>query len=180
MLVNGRPRQACTTRLEAVSPKGKPVVLAPLSKFPVIRDLVVDRSRLFDDYSRVHAWIEVDSLRSRDPEPPRAPGEGTRDDAFSRCTSCGACLEACPQYGEHSEFVGAAALNQVHRLNQEPLGRHDRRERLHAVMAPGGVADCGKAQNCVEVCPVGVPLVDSIQHVSRDASKELLLGWLLG
>ena len=38
-------------------------------------------------------------------------------------------------------------------------------ERLEALMGQGGVADCGKAQNCVEVCPKEIPLVDSIAVV---------------
>jgi succinate dehydrogenase / fumarate reductase iron-sulfur subunit len=52
-------------------------------------------------------------------------------------------------------------------------------ERLDAVMGEGGVADCGKAQNCVEVCPKEIPLVDSIASVSRDTTKRMLFAWLL-
>jgi succinate dehydrogenase / fumarate reductase, iron-sulfur subunit len=46
-------------------------------------------------------------------------------------------------------------------------------------MGEGGVADCGKAQNCVEVCPKEIPLVDSIAQVSRATTKHMLFGWLL-
>jgi succinate dehydrogenase / fumarate reductase iron-sulfur subunit len=46
-------------------------------------------------------------------------------------------------------------------------------------MGQGGVADCGKAQNCVEVCPKEIPLVDSIADVSRQTTKHALFGWLL-
>jgi succinate dehydrogenase / fumarate reductase iron-sulfur subunit len=46
------------------------------------------------------------------------------------------------------------------------------------MMAPGGVQSCGKAQTCVEVCPAALPLVDSIQSVARETSKQMLLGWL--
>jgi succinate dehydrogenase / fumarate reductase iron-sulfur subunit len=51
--------------------------------------------------------------------------------------------------------------------------------RIEQLMAPGGVADCGKAQNCVEVCPAQIPLVDSIQHMARETTRRLLFGWLL-
>lgn len=180
LLVDGSPRQGCTTRLDAVARKNKPVVLEPLSKFPIVRDLIVDRSRLFEDDKRVTGWITIGpGLTRRDPAA-ISPARQQTLEAQSRCTACGACLEACPQYGEHSSFVGAAALNRARRLNLDPTGRHQRVERLESVMGPGGVADCGKAQNCVEVCPVGVPLVDSIQSLSRDTSRHLLLGWLLG
>jgi len=51
--------------------------------------------------------------------------------------------------------------------------------RLEAVMDEDGVIGCGKAQNCVEVCPKGIPLVDSIASVSRQVTKQMLFGWLL-
>ncbi len=46
-------------------------------------------------------------------------------------------------------------------------------------MEPGGIDGCGKAQNCVEVCPKEIPLVDSIAAVSRQTTKHMLFGWLL-
>jgi succinate dehydrogenase / fumarate reductase iron-sulfur subunit len=46
-------------------------------------------------------------------------------------------------------------------------------------MGESGVQGCGKAQNCVEVCPKEIPLVDSISVVSRDTTKHMLFGWLL-
>jgi succinate dehydrogenase / fumarate reductase iron-sulfur subunit len=52
-------------------------------------------------------------------------------------------------------------------------------ERLEALMEPGGIDGCGKAQNCVEVCPKDIPLVDSIADVSRQTTKHMLFGWLL-
>jgi succinate dehydrogenase iron-sulfur subunit len=179
MLVNGQARPACTTSLDAASPKGKPIVLEPLGKFPVVRDLVVDRSQLFDALRRVQAFVEIDDSRARVAAVRQSPNAQARLHALGLCTSCGACLEACPQYGEQTEFVGAAALNQVARANLHPNGTHGARARLEALMEPGGVADCGKAQNCVEVCPAAIPLVDSIQRVARDTSRRLLFGWLL-
>jgi succinate dehydrogenase / fumarate reductase iron-sulfur subunit len=53
-------------------------------------------------------------------------------------------------------------------------------ERLDAVMGDGGVEDCGKAQNCVAVCPKEIPLVDSIASVNRDATKRMIKKWILG
>ncbi len=53
----------------------------------------------------------------------------------------------------HSSFIGPAALNQVRLFNLHPSGKMHAAQRLEAVMGDGGVGDCGKAQNCVEVCP---------------------------
>jgi succinate dehydrogenase / fumarate reductase iron-sulfur subunit len=67
----------------------------------------------------------------------------------------------------------------VRLFNLHPSGKMHAGERLDAVMGDGGVEGCGKAQNCVEVCPKEIPLVDSIAEVSRDTTKRMLLGWLL-
>jgi succinate dehydrogenase / fumarate reductase, iron-sulfur subunit len=179
MLVDGHVRQACTTTLDSIGKPTRTIVLEPLSKFPVVRDLIVDRSQLNQRIDRVRGWLDLDDAStggavSISSEQQRAAL------ALARCSECGACLEACPQYGSRTDFVGAAALNDVRRLALHPTGRQQRRERLEAVMVPGGVADCGKAQNCVEVCPMSIPLVDSIQMLSRETSKHLILSWLLG
>jgi succinate dehydrogenase / fumarate reductase iron-sulfur subunit len=180
MLINGRARLACSARVEDLSVRGKPIVIEPLGKFPLVRDLMVDRARLLDALRRVRAGIEIDGADVLRPAPRQAQVDQARWLPFTCCTSCGACLEACPQYGLHSDFVGPAALAQAHAGNLHPIGAHQAADRLEAVMGSGGVADCGKAQNCVEVCPMGIPLLDAIQQLARSSSRRLLLGWLLG
>jgi succinate dehydrogenase / fumarate reductase iron-sulfur subunit len=179
MLINGRAQLACSTLIDTVAPTGRRITLEPLSKFPLIRDLVVDRCRLFNSYKRAQAWLPVDSDRTSGPAPRQAPEQQQELYSLGQCIDCAACLEACPQFSEPGDFIGAAGLNRLRLFNAHPTGRLGARDRLESVMGPGGVADCGKAQNCVEVCPVGVPLVDSIQVVSRDTTKELIFGWLL-
>jgi succinate dehydrogenase / fumarate reductase iron-sulfur subunit len=93
--------------------------------------------------------------------------------------TCGCCLEACPQINDRSDFIGAAAINQVRLFNLHPSGKMHAGERLDAIMGDGGIEDCGKAQNCAAVCPKEIPLVDSIADVGRQATKRMLFGWLL-
>src|SRR5437879_983070 len=90
------------------------------------------------------------------------------------------CLEVCPQVNEHNQFVGAAIISQVRLFNIHPTGAMNKRERLEALMGPGGVQECANAQNCVKACPKNIPLTESIAEVNRDAWKQALLGWLLG
>src|SRR5262249_47480556 len=94
MLVNGRVRQACSTLVDKL-PAG-PVTLEPMSKFPVVRDLIVDRSRLFDSLKRVHAWIGLDGSYDLGPGPRYSEGDWQVRYALSRCFTCGSCLGACP------------------------------------------------------------------------------------
>jgi len=180
MLINGKVRQACSALIDQLSPNGEPITLAPMTKFPLVRDLVVDRSRMFEDLKTVKAWIHLDGSHELGPGPRQSPENQEEAYPLSRCMTCGCCLEACPQVNARSSFIGPAALSQVRLFNLHPSGKMHAKERLEAVMGEGGVADCGKAQNCVEVCPKEIPLVDSIAVVSRQATKHLLFGWLLG
>jgi succinate dehydrogenase / fumarate reductase iron-sulfur subunit len=179
MLINGRVRQACSALVDQIAPDGQVITIEPMSKFPCERDLVVDRSRMFENLKRVKAWIDLDGTHELGAGPRESQEDQQERYPLSRCMTCGCCLEACPQYSESSPFMGAAAINQVRLFNLHPSGAMHKNARLDSMMGEGGVADCGKAQNCVEVCPKEIPLVDSIATVARDTTRRMLFGWLL-
>lgn len=169
MIINGRVRQACSALVKEL---GKDITLAPMSKFPVVRDLSVNRSRMFDALKTVRAWVTIDG--THDLGPGQRQDENVRRQAYelSRCMTCGCCLEVCPQINPRSSFVGAAAISQVALFNAHPTGRMEARERLAALMQDGGIADCGNAQNCVQVCPKDIPLTSSIASVGRQVTLD--------
>jgi len=179
MIINGRVRQSCTALVDAIAPNGETITLQPMTKFPLVRDLVVDRSRMFEDLKKVKAWVHLDGSHELGPGPRQSQENQEEAYPLSRCMTCGCCLEACPQVNANSHFIGPAAINQVRLFNLHPSGKMHAGERLDGVMGDGGVNDCGKAQNCVEVCPKEIPLVDSIAQVSRQTTKRMLFGWLL-
>lgn len=190
MLVNGRVRQSCSALVDRLL-EDKPGVieLQPMTKFPVVRDLVVDRSRLFRALQRVKSWVPVDGYYDMGAGPQQTREDQEAHYPLSQCMSCGCCLEACPQYtkieiprkqGEsepqHYErcdesydthFLGAHAISQAVLFNSHPIGRNIGSERLDALMAPGGLQVCGNAQNCVAVCPKEIPLTTSIARAGR-------------
>src|SRR5262245_62052731 len=170
MLVNGRVRQSCSTLTDTLGRPGEPITLEPMTKFPLVRDLWVDRSRLFEDLKRVKAWVPIDGTYDIGAGPPISQELQEVRYPLSRCISCGCCLEACPQYTPVNQFVGAAVISQVRLFNDHPIGAALKGERLDAMMDVGGVADCGKAGNCVEVCPKQIPLLESIAAVQRQAT----------
>jgi len=196
MLVNGLTRQACSAlvdRLLEENPDG--IELQPMSKFPVVRDLVVDRSRMFRALERVHAWIPVDGYGDRGPGPRESQeGQEVRY-PLSECMTCGCCVEACPQFAKveplqftgetdeefaerqqraHDEsFVGAAAISQAMLFNDHPTGHMNADERIDALMGPGGIQVCGNAQNCVAVCPKEIPLTTSIARAGRQTTGAM-------
>ncbi len=176
MLINGTPRQACTALIANLLKEtgSDTVTLAPFSKFPLVRDLIVDRGRMFDNLKKVHAWIEVDGYFNRGPGPKMSQEVQDIRYSLSTCMTCGCCVEACPQVNDRSEFVGAQIISQVRLFNSHPTGKMQRSQRLHAMMDKGGISHCGNAQNCGKVCPKKIPLHDSIAAVGRDVGLQAL------
>jgi succinate dehydrogenase / fumarate reductase iron-sulfur subunit len=200
MLINGRTRQACSAlvdRLLDEVPEG--IELRPMSKFPVLRDLCVDRRRMFRALERLNTWVEVDDYIDRGPGPRESQEKQSERYPLSECMTCGCCLEACPQYAKIEEnrepgetdselrhrqnqaydlgFVGAHAISQVILHNDHGTGRMKAGERLDELMGPGGIQVCGNAQNCVQVCPKSIPLTRSIARAGRQTTKRLFSRW---
>lgn len=176
MLINGKPRQACTALIEPIlrETKKNEITLAPFTKFPLVRDLIVDRSSMFENLKRAHAWIDADGAFDRGPGPKISPEKQEVMYALSKCMTCGCCVEACPQANQHSKFVGPQIFAQVRLFNANPTGHMHQAERLRVMMEEGGIADCGNAQNCQRVCPKDVPLTDSIAAIGRDVNLQAL------
>ena len=173
MIINGKVRQVCSALVDKLGTR-QPITLEPMSKFPLVRDLFVDRSRLFNDLKRVKAWVPIDGTYDLGSGPPISQDLQEERYPLSRCISCGCCLEACPQYTPTNQFVGAAVISQVRLFNDHPIGKALKAERLEVMMEDGGVADCGKAGNCVEVCPKEIPLLESIAAVQRQATVHAI------
>ncbi len=170
ILINGRPRQACSALVDQL-PDG-PIHLAPLTKFPVVRDLMVDRKPMFEALKTVKGWIPVDGTHDLGPGPRRDPAEVECAYIMSRCMTCGCCMEACPNYDgkDVEKFIGPQPLGQAFYFGLHPTGKMSQGERLDALMEPGGIAACGNAQNCVEVCPKEIPLTDAITNLNRQVN----------
>jgi len=193
MVINGRVRQSCSALVDRLMEEdANEIELRPMTKFPVIRDLVIDRSRLFHALERVKAWVPVDGYYDMGPGPRISREEQEQNYPLSQCMSCGCCLDACPQFkkieiqrhpGESEEeytvrktaaydagFIGAHAISQAMLFNSHPVGKNMANERMEALTSAGGVQDCGNAQNCVAVCPKEIPLTTSIARAGRAAT----------
>jgi succinate dehydrogenase / fumarate reductase iron-sulfur subunit len=169
MRINGRPRMACTALVDQLS---QPIVLEPLEKFPVVRDLSVDRRRMFEALKRIRGWVPIDGTYDLGPGPRIAPERQQIMYSLDRCITCGICLEVCPQVHREGGFIGAAAIGQALLFNLHPTGEMSRDERLEELMGPNGIADCGNAQNCVEACPKEIPLTYAIGEIGRQTTMK--------
>nr|WGD80348.1 succinate dehydrogenase iron-sulfur subunit [Bacillus subtilis]WGD95333.1 succinate dehydrogenase iron-sulfur subunit [Bacillus subtilis] len=169
MVINGKPRQSCTALIDQLE---QPIRLKPMKTFPVVRDLQVDRSRMFDSLKKVKAWIPIDGTYDLGPGP-RMP-EKRRQWAYelSKCMTCGVCLEACPNVNSKSKFIGLHRCRKSVCLTRIRQAAMNKSERLEALMDEGGLQDCGNSQNCVQSCPKGIPLTTSIAALNRDTNLQ--------
>lgn len=176
MLINSKPRQACSALLEKIFEETghATITLEPFTKFPLVRDLAVDRASLFDTFKKVKAWVEVDGYFGSGPILEKESQEIMYP--LSQCMVCGCCIEGCPQTTLTSAFIGAAAIAQVQLLSIHPTARLLHQERLRVLQQKDGVAMCRNIQNCERVCPKKIPLVNSIAIARRETMKLPLLG----
>ena len=200
MVINGRVRQSCSALIDQMlADNPDEIVLEPMSKFPVLRDLMVDRRRIFHNLKRVKAWVPVDSYYNMGPGERQLRDQQEQNYPLSQCMSCGCCLEACPQfakieperhegetdaeYGERVKedydrgFLGAHAISQAMLFNNHPTGQALAGERMEELTGPGGIQACGNAQNCVAVCPKEIPLTRSIARAGRAATVYTVKKW---
>jgi succinate dehydrogenase / fumarate reductase iron-sulfur subunit len=155
MRINGKARMACSALVDNLE---QPIKVEPLSKFPLVRDLQVDRSVLFENLMAVKAWVPVDGTYDLG-SGPRVFRSSRRP--ITRCPiafQCCCCMEVCPQFNDDTGFVGAATIAQVKLFNNHPTGKVFKEDRLRALAGDGGMQECGFAQNCVEACPKQIPL----------------------
>ena len=164
MVINGKARQACSALIDSLT---QPVTLEPMSTFPVIRDLMVDRTRMFEALKKVKAWIPIDGTYELGPGPRISPKDQEFMYKFSECMTCGVCLEVCPNVNQRSQFMGPAPIQQVLLFNLHPTGARNKEERLEAIMGPGGITDCGNPQNCVKACPKEIPITTALAALNR-------------
>lgn len=188
MVINGRVRQSCSCLIDDAAPDdGDEITLQPMRKFPVVRDLWVDRERMFHNLKRIHAWVPIDGLHHLG----RGPKENQRAQEvrynLSECMTCGCCLDACPQFKLVEDkarwdesFVGAQVIGQARLFNMHATGAEETQERMEVLMGPGGVSDCGNSQNCVEVCPKHIRLVEAIGAMGRAATIHGLKRFFMG
>ena len=102
MVINGKPALACETFVRDL---GDEITLKPLSKFPVINDLVIDRGIIHENALKVNNYIQ---------EYKESPAkEHAHQYSAARCLKCGLCLEVCPNYIKGDRFYGALFANDV-------------------------------------------------------------------
>lgn len=181
MYVNGHIRQACTALIDEVGIlQGETLVvkLEPMTKFPLVRDLIVDRTKMFNDLIKIKGWVPIDGSYDLGPAQPQDDHVRKLRYDLSRCMTCGCCVEACPQVNERTDFVGPAAIGQALLFNLHMVGKTFAEDRLNFLTSEEGITNCGNAQNCVKVCPNEVPLTLAIAEMNRQTTVYKIKSFL--
>ena len=177
MLINGKARLACKVDVDEFD---GPIKIEPLSKFPIIRDLRVDRGPMLEALKSHECWVALDDLEPAGVVPLADPERQARLSAYMDCTLCGACSEACPQVNARSSFCGAFLFAHAARLNEHPIGAFGAPARLMSLSGRGGVGDCGRSENCDMVCPRGIRLAEAGSKLGWAATWHSLKSFLWG
>jgi len=160
-LVNGRQTLGCW---EPVEPE---MVVQPLPNFPIIRDLVIDRSAYFANTTK----LQTNMIRE---EPyPGFPESITSIDmadsaAMMHCIECMLCVSACPAYDER--FMGPAPMVQLAKFALDP---RDDGPRAELALDVGGIEHCVSCHQCSRVCPTHVPVLEvAIEGLRKQIREE--------
>ena len=174
MLINGRPHgpgqntPACQQRLFQFN-DGDTLRLEPLrsAAFPVIKDMVVDRSAL-DDIMHQGGYVSMDAGTAPDAD---TLLQNSQDNEIAldhaACIGCGACVAACPNGAAHL-FTGAKLVH----LSMSPLGAKERGKRARNMVdeLEQNFGGCSLYGECADVCPAGIPLT-AVSAVTRERAR---------
>jgi succinate dehydrogenase / fumarate reductase iron-sulfur subunit len=157
--INGLPRLTCMTRMNLFAP-GEPVTVAPMSTFPIIRDLVTDVSLNYETAKHVPPFTP----RPKEPDGTYRMHQADIDrvQEFHRCIECFLCQNVCHVIRDHEEnkpvFAGPRLFIRYAELEMHPLDSNDRRELLQA---RAGLGMCNITKCCTEVCPERIRITDN-------------------
>ena len=154
MVINGVPALACATFADEV--KGEELVLEPPSKFPVVADLIVDRSVIYENLISAKAYL--DSVAKNDAH------QHKQQYSIAKCLKCGLCLEVCPNYRPGGDFFGAVLANESYLIATQSS---DKRPQIVKSYRTHFGAGCSKALSCQSVCPAGIETITSILRMNR-------------
>ncbi len=177
MTINGKARWSCRTHVAKVAQDNR-LVVAPLAKLPIVRDLVTDMREFFDKWARAKGQFTPTATR-HDDFAPIAPTSPARQhvDAAIECIGCGICYASCDVVAWNPAYLGPAALNRAWTLVNDSRDGN-RTVRLAAVAGDAGCHACHTQSTCTERCPKLLTPTASIAGLKRATAHAALKGEL--
>lgn len=166
MNINGKNGLACTVRLADLPNK---VTLRPLPGLPIIRDLIVDMSKFYNQLHKVKPYLVTKEQPTK--EFLQTPEEREKLDGLYECILCACCSTSCPSFWWNPDkFLGPAALLQAYRFVADTRDT-DKPARLKALEDPFSLFRCRGIMNCVDVCPKGLNPTKAIASLRGEMLK---------
>ena len=179
LMINGEahgPEVTTTCQLHMRSfSDGETITIEPwrADAFPVLKDLVVDRSAL-DRMIQAGGYISANTGSAPEANSVPAPRDkAMRAFNVATCIGCGACVAACPN-GSASLFLGA----KITHLGELPQGQPERYSRVVDMVAQHdaeGFGGCTNIGECTAACPKEIPL-DVISRLNWDLHQAMRHG----
>jgi succinate dehydrogenase / fumarate reductase, iron-sulfur subunit len=170
MRINDRSALACKENVgsELSRQNGGEISIEPLGNLPVIKDLIVDTSKFWQNLEAVEPYISTRSRQIPEREFLQTPEERARLDRAGNCIMCGACYSECNALAINPDFVGPHALAKANRTLID--SRDDNTEaRLEAYnRGTSGVWGCTRCYMCDAVCPMEVAPLEQISQIKRE------------
>ncbi|MCM1985209.1 succinate dehydrogenase/fumarate reductase iron-sulfur subunit [Lyngbya confervoides] len=173
MRINGRSALACkeTIRQELErQPQSTDIpelVIAPMGNMPVIKDLVVDMQRFWDNLEAVDPYVSTEARSIPEREFLQSPQERAQLDQTGNCILCGACYSECNAREVNPDFVGPHALAKAQRMVADSRDRATEARLEQYGQGTQGVWGCTRCYMCNSVCPLQVAPLDQIGHLKQ-------------
>ncbi|MBC6439031.1 MAG: succinate dehydrogenase iron-sulfur subunit [Rhodospirillales bacterium] len=150
MNIDGTNTLACTKPIDEV--KGE-VKIYPLPHMGVVKDLVPDLNKAYEQLASVKPWMRRDTPASPDKERLQSPEEREKLDGLYECILCFCCQTSCPSYWWNSDrYLGPAVLLQAYRWLADSRDEATN-ERLDELEDPFKLYRCHTIMNCAKACP---------------------------
>lgn len=170
MRINSHAGLACKTKIVDVLGSDRRVRVDPVGNAPAVKDLVWDMKGFWDKVRAVQPYLQPGDPPGEDEEY-IAPAEDMQHlVGVMGCIMCGACVSDCTVLEVDKNFLGPAALAKAYRFVGDPRDEA-KQDRLKDLNEYGGVWDCTRCMECVQVCPKGVAPMDRIMAM-RDQTID--------
>jgi len=170
MRINGHAALACKTKVNGAVSQGGTLQIEPMNNMPVIKDLVTDMDGFWEKVRHIQPWLQPVG-----PEPQAeylASQESMQHlTGVMGCIMCGACVSDCAALEVDRDFLGPAALAKAYRFVADPRDGAGS-SRLMSLNKPGGMWDCTRCMECIQVCPKGVGAMDRIMALRAKGIEE--------
>ena len=171
MNVNGHNMLVCNQPLSRHLDRRGRVSIGPLPYLPVIKDLVVDRTRFWEQYLRVRPWLIPPDDQGLEREYRVTPEEVAALNSAETCIMCGACFSACTIAGLNKHYIGPHALLKAFLRVLDPRDSAPA-ERLAEVSGDDGIFRCHTIFNCIDACPKGLDPTQAIETLRKLAQRR--------